>query len=86
MPHNPALNGFNVPSVGDEPDYSEHVVRCAWFRGMDGQRSEREVIVGEDPLSGEISPMHTALNFRIPPFSRVRLASFKESCVGSESL
>ena len=57
-PLNPALNGFNVPYVGDEPDYSEHVVRSAWFRGMDGQRSEREVVGGRPALRRDIPVAH----------------------------
>ena len=33
VPLNPALNGFSIPYVGGEPDYSEHIVRgsVAWM-------------------------------------------------------
>ena len=54
VPLNPALNGFSIPYVGGEPDYSEHIERCAWFCGMDGQHSEREVILGRPALRRDI--------------------------------
>ena len=57
-PRNPALKGFGIPYVGDEPDYSEHVVHSAWFRGMDGQLREREVIGGRPALRRDIPGAH----------------------------
>ena len=60
----PCPERFRCSLRWDEPDYSEHIVNSAWFRGMDGQHSERE-----DPLSGGISLGHIALSFHIPLFS-----------------
>ena len=39
VPLNPAVNGFSTPYVDGEPDY---IVRCAWFKGMDGQHPQQE--------------------------------------------
>ena len=55
----PALYGCSIPYVEGEPDYSEHVVRCAWFRGMDGQHGEREVILGRPALLRDIPGAHS---------------------------
>ena len=69
-PLNPALKGFSVPYVGDEPDYSEHIVNSgsvAWTDNTVKGKSCRE-----DPLSGEISLGHIASSFHIPLFSWVR--------------
>ena len=59
VPLNPALNGFNIPYAGDEPDYSEHIVRCAWFRGMDGQHSEGEILKGRPAIRRDIPGAHS---------------------------
>ena len=57
-PLNPALKGFSIPCIGDEPDYSEHMVRCAWFRGMDGQHHPKEIIGGRPALRRDIPGAH----------------------------
>ena len=54
VPLNPAVNGLNIPCVNGEPDYSEHIVRSAWFQGVDGQRSEREIVMGRPALRRDI--------------------------------
>ena len=58
VPLNPAVKGFGVPCAGDEPDYSVHVVNSAWFRGMDGQLSEREIMGGRPALRRDIPVAH----------------------------
>ena len=76
VPLSPALNGFSIPNVGAELDDSEHMVRCAWFRGTDGQRSEREVI--EDLLYGGKPQVFAALSCHTRLFSQDRSASRKD--------
>ena len=57
-PLNPAVNGPNIPYVDGEPDYSEHIVHCAWFKGMDGQRPEHEFILRRPALRRDIPGAH----------------------------
>ena len=58
VPLNPAVKGFGVPYVGDEPDYSEHVINSAWFKGMDGQLSAKEIMGGRPALRRDIPGAH----------------------------
>ena len=51
---NPAVNGLNIPYVN-----GEHVVHSAWFKGMDGQRSENEVILGRPALRRDMPGAHS---------------------------
>ena len=50
---------FAPASYVNEPDNAEHIAQRAWFKGMDGQLPEREVIMGRPALRRDIPGMHS---------------------------